>query len=243
MTDPTRRPRWPGADLPGRRIFIAVPLPDEPVAAVAELVERVRAAGVPGGGRDVRWVRLDGLHLTLRFLGPTLEDRLAGCPRRRPRGGRDRQAVRPRRSAAPAPSRRVAARGRCGWASRIRPGSWKAWPARVDRALVAAGWPPETRPFRAHLTLARADGVAAGARIGARLAEAAADLRVAFRVDRIGLFESLTGGGPARYVPSSWSVWGRTRRPRDLPRGGADGTIVPVGGREWHPPAGVPPSL
>src|SRR4051794_28632485 len=69
-------PRWPGADLPGRRLFIAVPLPDAAAAQVAELVDRVRAEGAPGGGRDVRWVRLDGLHITLRFLGPTLDERV-----------------------------------------------------------------------------------------------------------------------------------------------------------------------
>ncbi|HEY8817758.1 MAG TPA: RNA 2',3'-cyclic phosphodiesterase, partial [Candidatus Limnocylindrales bacterium] len=76
MTAGARRPRWPGADLPGRRLFVAVPLPAEVTAEIAALVERVRADGVPGGGRDVRWVRLDGLHLTLRFIGPTLEDRV-----------------------------------------------------------------------------------------------------------------------------------------------------------------------
>ena len=43
---------------------------------IAALVDRVRSRGVPGGGRDVRWVRLDGLHLTLRFLGPTLDPRV-----------------------------------------------------------------------------------------------------------------------------------------------------------------------
>ena len=57
------------------------------------------------------------------------------------------------------------------------------------------------RPFRAHLTLARSDGVAAGAEIGARLQTAAADLNIPARIDQIGLFESLTGGGPARYEP------------------------------------------
>lgn len=200
MTEPSRRPRWPGADLPGRRVFIAAPLPDEAVTAVAELVERVRAAGVPGGGRDVRWVRLDGLHLTLRFLGPTLDDRVEAA----------RAAVRVTAAAAEpfdlaiggAGTFPPAGRPRALWLGvRDGAGALAGLAAQVDRALVDAGWPPETRPFRAHLTLARADGVAAGSSIGARLEEAASALRVAFRVDRIGLFESLTGGGPARYAP------------------------------------------
>lgn len=200
MTPPTRRPRWPGADLPGRRIFVAAPLPDAPVAAVTELVEQVRASSDPGPGRDVRWVRLDGLHLTLRFLGPTLEDRVEAA----------RIAVLEAAAAATpfdlsiggAGTFPSAGRPRALWLGVQDPsGELQRLAAGVDRALVKAGWPPEARPFRAHLTLARADGVAAGARIGARLAEAAADLRVTFGVDRIGLFESLTGGGPARYVP------------------------------------------
>ena len=200
MTDLPRRPRWPGADLPGRRIFIAAPLPDEAAAAVAELVERVRADGVPGGGRDVRWVRLDGLHLTLRFLGPSPEDRVEAA----------REAVKVAAAAAEpfelaiggAGTFPSAERPRALWLG-VRDGAeaLAGLAAQVDRALVGAGWTPETRPFRAHLTLARADGVPAGSRLGARLVEAAAGLRIPFRVARIGLFESLTGGGPARYAP------------------------------------------
>ena len=57
------------------------------------------------------------------------------------------------------------------------------------------------RPFRPHLTLARSDGVPAGGAIAARLMERADELRVRFRVEQVGLFESLTGGGPARYEP------------------------------------------
>jgi 2'-5' RNA ligase len=200
VTDPSRRPRWPGADLPGRRIFVAAPLPDVATAAVTALVEQVRAAGVPGGGRDVRWVRLDGLHLTLRFLGPTLDDRI----------GPTREAVR----AAGAEGRPfevsiggagtfpASSRPRALWLGLRAGGSaLSELAATVDRALVAAGWPAETKPFRAHLTLARADGVAAAARIAAHLIEAASALQIDCSVDRIGLFESLTGDGPARYSP------------------------------------------
>ena len=200
MTAPGRRPRWPGADLPGRRLFIAVPLPSDATARIAALVDGVRAAGVPGGGHDVRWVRLDGLHLTLRFLGPTLDDRIAPA----------REAV--RAAAASSPAFDVSIGGAGAFPSASRPRAlWLGvqvgedrlgeLAATVDRALVAAGWQLEAKPYVAHLTLARADGITAGSAIGASLVAAAADLDVGFRADRIGLFESLTGGGPARYEP------------------------------------------
>lgn len=196
-----RRTRsWPGKDLPGRRLFVAIPLPLETIAAITDLVERVRAPGVPGGGRDVRWVRLDGLHVTLRFLGPTPDER-----------------VEPTITAVRALAPRVApfdivldgagafpehGRPRALWVG-ITDGatSLEAAAAAADEELVGVGWPPETRPFRAHLTLARSDGVAAGREVAERLIEAATDLRLRVPVDRIGLFESLTGGGPARYEP------------------------------------------
>lgn len=200
MTGTARRPRWPGADLPGRRIFVAVPLPPDANAAVASLVERVRSAGVPGGGRDVRWVRLDGLHLTLRFLGPTVDDRIA------PAIGAVRAA------ASTARPFEVAIGGAGVFPPHGRPRSlWLGLrdgeagltelAGTVDGALVAAGWSFEPKPYTAHLTLARSDGVSAAAAIGAHLMAEAASLNVGFRVERMGLFESLTGGGPARYEP------------------------------------------
>ncbi len=200
MTERSRQPRWPGADLPGRRVFIAAPLPASARDSITQVVDRVRAAGVPGGGRDVRWVRLDGLHLTLRFLGPTLEPRVEAA----------RAAVRVA-AADVEPFELViggagmfppVGRPRALWLGTRDGGERLADLAtRVDAALVDLGWTAEERPFRAHLTLARADGVPAGAAIGARLVAEAANLRVPVRVDRIGLFESLTGGGPARYEP------------------------------------------
>mgnify|MGYP000361309079 CR=1 FL=1 len=41
-----------------------------------DVVDGVRAQPLPTGAHDVRWVRLDGLHLTLRFLGPTADAQL-----------------------------------------------------------------------------------------------------------------------------------------------------------------------
>jgi 2'-5' RNA ligase len=194
------RPRYPGEGEPGRRLFIAVPFPAEAIAPVVELVDTVRALGVPGGGRDVRWVRLDGLHLTLRFIGPTPPERVA----------RAEEAVRDAaRSIEPFD---VGITGAGAFPTPQRPRAlWlgvdqgvsgmEAASRAVDEALVARGWAADDRPFRPHLTLARSDGVPAGAAIATRLMERADGLRIHFRVDRVGLFESLTGGGPARYEP------------------------------------------
>jgi 2'-5' RNA ligase len=199
VTPPTR-PRWPGADLPGRRIFVAVPLPADAVATVSELVDRVRDAGLANGGRDVRWVRLDGLHLTLRFIGPTPEERIAAA--RAALLSAARLAAAFDVTIGEAGTFPEAGRPRALWLGIQDPGEGFADLFRlVDAALVDAGWPPETRPFQPHLTLARADGVPAGRRIGDRLGLEAAGLRIPARIDRIGLFESLTGGGPARYEP------------------------------------------
>ena len=198
MSGPRRR-SWPGADEPGRRLFVAVPLPADAGDAVAALVDRVRAPGVPGGGRDARWVRMDGLHLTLRFLGPTLEDRVP-------------QALAAVRSADVGTGFEVELDGAGAFPSPSRPRTlWlgiadgtnelTSLADRIDRALVEAGWPPSDRGFRPHLTLARSDGIAAGAGLAQRLMAEAADLHLRFRVDQVGLFESLTGGGPARYEP------------------------------------------
>jgi RNA 2',3'-cyclic 3'-phosphodiesterase len=181
-------------------LFIAVPLPDHASDAVAELVDRLRAEGVPGGGRDVRWVRLDGLHLTLRFLGPTLDDRIESAV----------AAVHAAASAGHGFDLSIGgagafphgARPRALWLGLRQGEEQLAWLAGVvDGALTDRGWQFEAKPFRAHLTLARADGVPAGAAIGARLVEAAGHLDVSFRAAQIGLYESLTGGGPARYEP------------------------------------------
>jgi 2'-5' RNA ligase len=195
-----RRPRWPGADLPGRRLFYAVPIPEHAIDRIAALVSDIRAEGVPGGGRDVRWVRLEGLHLTLRFLGPTLDDRI-GAASEALRGAMDgRSAFEV--SIGGGGTFPEGRRPRALWLD-VRDGEEGLvdLAGAIDRELRHAGWVLDPKPFRPHLTLARSDGVPAGAAIGARLIEAADDLDVRFHADRVGLYESVTGDGPARYEP------------------------------------------
>jgi 2'-5' RNA ligase len=200
VTGPSRRPRWPGADIPGRRIFVAVPLPSDARDAVAGLVDRVRSAGVPGGGRDVRWVRLDGLHLTLRFIGPTPDARIPDAADAVRTAGASTEPF--DLAIGGAGVFPVHGRPRALWLGlRTGEASLTDLAATVDEALASAGWTFEPKPFTAHLTLARSDGIPAAASIGQHLAAEAAEMDVPFRAERVGLFESVTGGGPARYEP------------------------------------------
>ena len=179
---------------------MAVPLPPDANAAVASLVETVRSAGVPGGGRDVRWVRLDGLHLTLRFIGPTLDDRIpVALDALRFAGASAHPFDAAIGGAGVFPPH---GRPRALWLG-LRTGESElaALAGAVDSALNDAGWTFAAKLFAAHLTLARSDGVPAAASIGAHLAAVAAEMDVPFRIERMGLFESITGGGPARYEP------------------------------------------
>jgi 2'-5' RNA ligase len=154
----------------------------------------------PARRSEVRWVRLEGVHLTLHFLGPTEPARVE-----------DVAAAVAEAATAQVPFE-VVVSGAGAFPSPLRPRTlWLgvevgqhelARLARsVDDELARRGWPPADREFRAHLTLARADGRREGPRAARLLAERARDLEVGFPIDRVVLFESVTGGGPARYVP------------------------------------------
>ena len=175
-------------------MFIAVPLSDEARGRVADLVASLPATD----DRPVRWVRFDGLHLTVRFLGITPVERLGVV-------GAAVAAV-----AAAQPPFGVSIQGAGAFPNVRRPRAlWlgvedgatelAALSRATNAELAAAGWPPDDRPFRAHLTLARSDGVRAGPATAAALIAASAAFRVSFTADRLVLFESRTGGGPARY--------------------------------------------
>ena len=180
------------------RLFVALPLDEATRLAVERIVDVVRAREPEG--RGVRWVRLDGLHLTLRFLGPTSEDRV-------PSIGTAIAAA----AATTSPfSVRIAGSGsfpptgrpRTVWLG-VDEGADVAGrlAAALDDELAAAGWERDGRPFRAHLTLARADGVRAGPATVRALARAVEGVAIEASIDRIALFESITGAGRARYVP------------------------------------------
>ncbi len=202
-----RRPEWQSPTAEEQRaeprLFVAAALPEAAADRVRDLVAEIQGEAEANAREPrsaVRWVRLDGLHLTLRFLGPTPRERVpivAAClDQAAGRHGRIAVAI-GGAGAFPTPSR-----PRTLWLG-VNDGAEAlgALGRTLDRQLGEAGWPSDDRPFRPHLTLARADGRREGPFVARRLAERASGLDIRFEVDRIILFESVTGGGPARYVP------------------------------------------
>jgi 2'-5' RNA ligase len=53
------------------RIFIALDIPDEIRTRLSEYVDHARALAP-----DARWARIEGLHVTLKFIGEVTEDRV-----------------------------------------------------------------------------------------------------------------------------------------------------------------------
>lgn len=194
-------------------LFVAVPVPAPTREQVAELVASLP---VPTDARPVRWVRFDGLHLTVRFLGPTPDERIPAIERALSAAATGESPFHVTLGGAGAfPSTR---RPRAIWLG-VTGGleDLARIARRLDDALVADGWPRDDRPFRAHLTLARSDGVRAGPATASALVSAATGFASEFEVDRLVLFESHTGGGPARYEPVAERLLGDRRAPRVLP--------------------------
>jgi 2'-5' RNA ligase len=131
------------------RTFVALELDPEMRGRLEALAASLRPR-IPGA----RWVRPEGVHLTLRFLGETPPERIAPL-----------EAALSAAAAASSPAE-VRVRGldtfpgrgkppRVLWVGLEVPESVHELQAACEAAAVAAGFPAEERPFRGHLTLAR----------------------------------------------------------------------------------------
>ncbi len=162
--------------------------------ALAALQERIRRALDP----SMRWVKPEGMHLTLKFLGQTREDLVpsiadaldAAARRSRPfaielgEPGGFPNTRRPRVLWA-------AVRGDLDALADLR--------QNVEEMVAPLGFPTEDRAFRPHLTLGRAAG---DVRIAPERWEAAglkAD-PVNRMVTQVALMKSELGPGGARYI-------------------------------------------
>ncbi|MBI3947801.1 MAG: RNA 2',3'-cyclic phosphodiesterase [Armatimonadetes bacterium] len=137
-----------GGSVPGVRAFVAVTLPAIRRDAIAAIQRRLM--GAPG----VKWVEPENFHFTLRFLGQIR------------RAAVESLCGRLRAGLAGRPAFSLCLSGVGAFPSTQRPRTvWlgvsqgarhlEALAAVVEAAVVAEGFPPEERPFRAHLTLGR----------------------------------------------------------------------------------------
>ena len=133
------------------RTFIAIELDQELQAALRRLQQHIREQVAP---RSVRWVRPEGVHLTLKFLGDTPVDKLEEV-----------KAAMTRAAASLAPFSYTVAgvgcfpnirRPRVVWAGVQEPtGALVTLRDAVEACVAPLGFPTEKRPFRPHLTLGR----------------------------------------------------------------------------------------
>lgn len=180
------------------RVFVGVSVDDAVRRQAQRVIEEIRTR--IGSRVNARWVPLENLHLTVRFIGHVGDDRapalldalahplegrpfdieLSGCGRFPPRG---------------AP--------RVLWIGLTRGlEALAALHEEFNRRVARFGYEPENRPFSAHLTLARVKDAPAAS--GRNVDEALSEITVTpvvQRVDRVTVFESrLSPGGP-RYTP------------------------------------------
>lgn len=131
------------------RCFLAL-LPD---AASRDALQRCRAlaADSPSGTRGVRWVDAASLHLTLRFFGATSSAQIEYLKHMLPVLVNGLPAFAARRCAI-WPNR---ARPRLVVLELDAPDALAALAAECEALARKAGFEPESRAFKAHLTLAR----------------------------------------------------------------------------------------
>ena len=167
------------------RLFVGVPLPAEVRESLADL-----CSGVPGA----RWVDTDTIHITLRFIGDVdaiqAEDIDAAL------------------SDVREPAFRLALRGvgcfdsgrkvRAVWAGVAKSDGLMHLRDKVESAIVRAGFEPERRKFKPHVTLARLRNTTS-ARVGPYLETHNTFAAGPFPVDRFDLLRSYLSHTGARY--------------------------------------------
>jgi RNA 2',3'-cyclic 3'-phosphodiesterase len=131
------------------RLFLAVPLPSTVQQRLASGLQVLRRALPPA-----RWVRPEGIHVTLKFLGEQPETLVAALDREVPEALQTLAPVTVKLEGGgffPNPRR-----ARVAWVGGQAEGLVE-WARALDTIAARHGIAPEDRPFSLHLTLARLD--------------------------------------------------------------------------------------
>jgi 2'-5' RNA ligase len=171
---------------PKRRLFVAVELPDAIRSAIEGMTEPLRSL------EGFRWTPIENLHLTVAFLG-WVEEPATGSIR--DRVARAAAGVEPFEACLGVPGRfPERGKARVLWVGFEDPTDSLAALAAEVRTSIGQPFEPDDRPFRPHVTVARARRP-----VSMRLPEPTDPPSIPFPVDSITLFRTYLGGEHARY--------------------------------------------
>jgi 2'-5' RNA ligase len=185
------------------RLFVAVPAPEAVRTAAVGVMERLRGAG------DVRWVRPELLHLTLKFLGATPAEKMPAIAQiLEENANKFSRIVVELGGAGAFPNER---RPQTLWLGLSGEGasSLGRLAEGIERGLEPLGFAREQRAFRPHLTIGRVKSPRGQAELSQRLRQVAAagsePSRVEWPVEEIQLIRSdLRPAGPEYTVLRSF---------------------------------------
>ena len=129
------------------RLFIAIEIPEGIRSDLASLLQEFR-----GIAPQVKWVRPENLHVTLKFLGETESAKLDALRKILPTVHSAQPVSLEFRGLGFFPNEK---RPRVLWAGMETSANLKTLAADIDQATHRLGFPLEERPFTPHLTLAR----------------------------------------------------------------------------------------
>ncbi len=175
------------------RAFIAVDLPE----SIRDALAQAQALFRPSAS-DARWVRLEGIHLTLKFLGevqPGMDVKVEEGLRSVARGGFGPIRIEIKGFGFFPDAKRP----RVFWAGVEAAPALAELAANVEAAMESLGLPREGRPFRPHLTLARFKEPRAQPALEKALERREESNLGAFEAREFFLFESRLSPGGAEY--------------------------------------------
>ncbi|MEW6673738.1 MAG: RNA 2',3'-cyclic phosphodiesterase [Thermodesulfobacteriota bacterium] len=173
------------------RTFVAIELPQTVTAALGDVQDTLKSFKL-----NIRWVRPENIHLTLKFLGDIQSEAAEAVGRILSDSVRDQEPLSlSAKGSGVFPgikNARVVWVGLSGQVPRL-----KALQGILEEHLAAIGFAKEKQAFKAHLTLGRAKGPVDPVKLNAALNTVADFETEPFSADRIILFQSdLKPSGP-----------------------------------------------
>ena len=179
------------------RLFVVLEMPSAVRTNFATLMNDLRTMDAKSSGKKPRWTRPENLHVTLKFIGNVVPEKLDGI-RTALAGVRSERPVELRfRGLGFFPD---AERPQIVWAGVAGSQNLGAIAADIDRGLAELGVPSEQRAFIPHLTLARCEPGAISSRSRAAIEKEAARDFGELRADKFHLIESKLKPSGAEYT-------------------------------------------